>query len=298
MPRPPVTLEIVLALRGLRAPLPLPGRRGDDALDVRARLRRRRLEGVRERRGCGPLRRRVRPRGPGRARAAGAVARHVPAADVVERSAGASASRRARRAAKPRGWLRSPRESWPVLDERAPLRAQRAAAGAAEVPRSAWVLTGLAFLCGGLVSAAVFSIGWRHQAQRNTAAQSALAAARRTGAQARAEDQRVADPLGEARGAAASAHAAAAATARREVSPARERTSPKRRRLGRERRSDRFGRRRAHRRRHPDRRRAEDARHVSHDDARGPARSRVHREPDRVSRAAAVAAAGRRRATR
>jgi len=40
-----------------------------------------------------------------------------------------------------------------------------------------WLLTGLAFLCGGLVSAAAFSIGWRHQAQRDTAAQSALAAA-------------------------------------------------------------------------------------------------------------------------
>ena len=38
-------------------------------------------------------------------------------------------------------------------------------------------LTGLAFLCGGLVSAAGFSIGWRHQAQRNTAAETALSAA-------------------------------------------------------------------------------------------------------------------------
>jgi hypothetical protein len=45
------------------------------------------------------------------------------------------------------------------------------------MPRSAWVLTALAFLCGGLVSAAVFSIGWRHQAQRDTAARTALAAA-------------------------------------------------------------------------------------------------------------------------
>ena len=43
--------------------------------------------------------------------------------------------------------------------------------------RSAWLLTGLAFLCGGLVSAAAFSIGWRHQAQRDTAARAALAAA-------------------------------------------------------------------------------------------------------------------------
>jgi hypothetical protein len=39
------------------------------------------------------------------------------------------------------------------------------------------VLTGLAFVCGGLVSAAAFSIGWRHQAQRDTAARTALAAA-------------------------------------------------------------------------------------------------------------------------
>jgi hypothetical protein len=39
------------------------------------------------------------------------------------------------------------------------------------------LLTGLAFLCGGLVSAAAFSIGWRHQAQRDTAARTALAAA-------------------------------------------------------------------------------------------------------------------------
>jgi hypothetical protein len=40
-----------------------------------------------------------------------------------------------------------------------------------------WLLTGLAFLCGGLVSAAGFSIGWRHQAQRNTDAETALATA-------------------------------------------------------------------------------------------------------------------------
>jgi hypothetical protein len=40
-----------------------------------------------------------------------------------------------------------------------------------------WLLTGLAFLCGGLVSAAAFSIGWRHQAQRNSTAQTELAAA-------------------------------------------------------------------------------------------------------------------------
>jgi hypothetical protein len=39
------------------------------------------------------------------------------------------------------------------------------------------LLTALAFLCGGLVSAAAFSIGWRHQAQRDTAARAALSAA-------------------------------------------------------------------------------------------------------------------------
>jgi hypothetical protein len=39
------------------------------------------------------------------------------------------------------------------------------------------VLTALAFLCGGLISAAAFSIGWRHQAQRDTVTRTALAAA-------------------------------------------------------------------------------------------------------------------------
>jgi hypothetical protein len=38
-----------------------------------------------------------------------------------------------------------------------------------------WALPALAFLCGALVSAAVFTIGWRHQTQQNAAAQSALA---------------------------------------------------------------------------------------------------------------------------
>ena len=40
---------------------------------------------------------------------------------------------------------------------------------------SVWVLTTLAFVCGALVSAAVFTIGWRHQTQQNAAAASALA---------------------------------------------------------------------------------------------------------------------------
>ena len=41
--------------------------------------------------------------------------------------------------------------------------------------RSVWVLPLLAFVCGALVSAAVFTIGWRHQTQQNAAAASALA---------------------------------------------------------------------------------------------------------------------------
>jgi hypothetical protein len=96
--------------------------------------------------------------------------------------------------------------SWPVLEERrsfmpAPRRSERR-----KLPRSAWLLTGLAFVCGGLVSAAGFSIGWRHQAQRDTAARSQLAAVT-------TRAHRLQASLAAARGATARAHAAAAATA-------------------------------------------------------------------------------------
>ncbi len=47
-------------------------------------------------------------------------------------------------------------------------------------PRYVWLLVAAAFLCGGAVSAAAFSIGWKHQAQRNTSAESALVAATAT----------------------------------------------------------------------------------------------------------------------
>ena len=68
---------------------------------------------------------------------------------------------------------------WPLLEERAPFAPAPAPARSTRrrLPRSAWLLTALAFLCGGLVSAAAFSIGWRHQAQRDTAARAALATA-------------------------------------------------------------------------------------------------------------------------
>lgn len=73
--------------------------------------------------------------------------------------------------------MASDSRDWPVLEERrALLRGPRPAARPARA-RSAWLLAALAFVCGGLVSAAVFTIGWRHQAQRNTAAESALSAA-------------------------------------------------------------------------------------------------------------------------
>ena len=67
--------------------------------------------------------------------------------------------------------------SWPLLDERRPYATVSYDRPSRRLPRSAWVLTALAFICGGLVSAAAFAIGWRHQAQRDTAARTALAAA-------------------------------------------------------------------------------------------------------------------------
>jgi hypothetical protein len=110
---------------------------------------------------------------------------------------------------------------WPLLDERAPFATASNGRRDRRRPRSAWLLTGLAFLCGGLVSAAVFSIGWRHQAQRDTAAQSALAAA---SARTHRLEQKISGlqaSLNEARGAAARAHASAAAAAGSEQALAR-----------------------------------------------------------------------------
>ena len=66
---------------------------------------------------------------------------------------------------------------WPVLNERRTPIPQAARPARRRSARSVWLLTGLAFICGGLISAAGFSVGWRNQSQRNTAAETALASA-------------------------------------------------------------------------------------------------------------------------
>jgi len=104
--------------------------------------------------------------------------------------------------------------SWPLLDERGPFATASYSRRSRKLPRSAWLLMALAFICGGLVSAAAFSIGWRHQAQRDTAARTALAAAT---ARTHRLEHRIAAlqaSLATARSAAASATAAESALAR------------------------------------------------------------------------------------
>ena len=101
---------------------------------------------------------------------------------------------------------------WPLLEERGPFATATPRAHRRRLPRSAWLLPGLAFLCGGLVSAAVFSIGWRHQAQRDTAARSALAAASARTHRLERKISALQTSLDEARGAAARAQASATTT--------------------------------------------------------------------------------------
>jgi prefoldin subunit 5 len=103
---------------------------------------------------------------------------------------------------------------WPLLQERAPFATASNGHRGRRTPRSAWVLTALAFLCGGLVSAAAFSIGWRHQAQRDTAARTALAAATARTHRLESRIAALRASLGSARTAAASATAAEKALAR------------------------------------------------------------------------------------
>ena len=102
---------------------------------------------------------------------------------------------------------------WPLLEERAPFATASRGHRGRRFPRSAWLLTGLAFLCGGLVSAAVFSIGWRHQAQRDSAARSALATATARTHRLERTISALQASLRRARGAAASATAAEKALA-------------------------------------------------------------------------------------
>jgi hypothetical protein len=104
--------------------------------------------------------------------------------------------------------------SWPLLEERAPFATASHGPRSRKLPRSAWVLTALAFLCGGLVSAAAFSIGWRHQAQRDTAARTALAAATARTHRLEGRITSLHASLRSARAAAASAGAAEKALAR------------------------------------------------------------------------------------
>ena len=67
--------------------------------------------------------------------------------------------------------------SWPISDTRRlpamPARAQPRQ----RFPRVAWVLAVSAFLCGAMVSAAAFAVGWKHEAQKGSSAQAALLAA-------------------------------------------------------------------------------------------------------------------------
>lgn len=63
--------------------------------------------------------------------------------------------------------------SWPVAES----HRRTVASPRKRSPRVVWVLVASAFLCGGLLSAAGFSIGWRHEAQRGSSAESALVSA-------------------------------------------------------------------------------------------------------------------------
>jgi hypothetical protein len=107
---------------------------------------------------------------------------------------------------------------WPVLNERRPPLPEAIRPARRKSQRSVWLLTGLAFVCGGLVSAAGFSIGWRNQSQRNTATETALAKAT---ARTHSLESRVAllqaslaDSRGKAAAATASEQALTRATAR------------------------------------------------------------------------------------
>jgi septal ring factor EnvC (AmiA/AmiB activator) len=65
--------------------------------------------------------------------------------------------------------------SWPLAEQ-----SRRPAALSQpkhRTPRVMWAVVAAAFVCGAATSAAAFSIGWKHQAQKGTSAESALVAA-------------------------------------------------------------------------------------------------------------------------
>jgi cytoskeletal protein RodZ len=114
---------------------------------------------------------------------------------------------------------------WPLLQERAPFATVPVRSRRRRLSRSAWLLTALAFLCGGLVSAAIFSIGWRHQAQRDTAARAALAAATAHASRLSASLATTRETLARERQSEAQASAALRATSRAAASLAAQATS-------------------------------------------------------------------------
>jgi chromosome segregation ATPase len=68
--------------------------------------------------------------------------------------------------------------SWPLIER--PGSHTSLAPARMRTPKVVWVLTASAFLCGGLLSAAGFAVGWRHEAQRGSSAESALVTATST----------------------------------------------------------------------------------------------------------------------
>ena len=68
--------------------------------------------------------------------------------------------------------------SWPLAEQsrrHAAVQQQRP-----RTPRVMWAVVAAAFVCGAALSAAAFSIGWKHQAQKGTSAESRLVAATAT----------------------------------------------------------------------------------------------------------------------
>lgn len=73
--------------------------------------------------------------------------------------------------------------SWPLADSHRrhdPRSNKLLLAPGRRAPKVMWFLVVAAFLCGGLLSAAGFAVGWKHEAQRGTSAESALVAATAT----------------------------------------------------------------------------------------------------------------------